>query len=69
MFEIKLRPSHPTGVYHRAGKEFNKTTPVQMAKVPKAIEDDPNLIVKEAEPMGAGPLDKSGAGPLDSKKK
>jgi hypothetical protein len=66
MFEIKLRPSHPTGVYHRGGIEFNKTVPVKMANVSHEIKADPNLIVKEADPTHAGPLPKSGAGPLDS---
>ena len=62
MFEVKLRPSHPTGVYHRAGKQFNKLTPVTMDVVPRAIKDDPNLIVKEQEkpesPKGNGGKDK-----------
>lgn len=47
MFEVVLKPGHPTGVYHRAGQEFNKTTPVKMATVPKAIAEDPNLQVTE----------------------
>ena len=47
MFEVSLKPRHPTGVYHRAGIEFSRSAPVLLEKVPKAVQDDPWLVVKE----------------------
>ena len=54
MFSVLLKPSHPTGVYHRAGMEFTRGAAVLMETVPEAIEKDEWLVVtKVAEPIGA----------------
>jgi hypothetical protein len=63
MYEVTLKPSHPTGVYHRAGMEFTKSGPVELdaeaaaavhTKKPRAtvlelLQKDDWLIVKEVE--------------------
>lgn len=48
MYEIKLKPGHPTGTYHRAGMTFT-AEPVRMEKVPEAVAKDPWLIVSKIE--------------------
>lgn len=48
MYEIRLKPGHPTGVYHRAGMIFHPIEPVMMEKVPDAVMNDAWLIVSEA---------------------
>lgn len=59
MFEVRLKPSHSTGKYRRAGMVFT-TEPVKMDKVPAAVAKDPWLIVtaieetKKEPPNGAG---------------
>ena len=49
MFEVRLKPGHPTGIYHRAGIEFSASAPTVLEQVPKAVRKDPWLIVKEVE--------------------
>lgn len=46
MFEVRLKPGHPTGTYRRAGREFTDE-PVKMELVPPAVAKDPWLIVTE----------------------
>ena len=46
MFEVRLKPSHSTGKYRRAGMVFT-AEPVKMEKVPEAVAKDPWLIVVE----------------------
>ena len=48
MYEIRLKPGHPTGVYHRAGIEFSISSPTFLEKVPDAVMNDAWLIVSEA---------------------
>lgn len=49
MYEIRLKPGHPTGVYHRAGIEFSISSPTFLEKVPDAVMKDFWLIVSECE--------------------
>jgi len=49
MYEVVLKPKHPTGVYHRAGMVFSHAMPVMMDKVPDAVKKDAWLVVKEVE--------------------
>ncbi len=48
MFEVRLKPGHPTGVYHRGGKIFTKGEIVKMNIVPTVVGKDPWLIVEKA---------------------
>ena len=48
MFEVRLKPGHPTGTYHRAGMTF-PSEPVKLEKVPPAVAKDPWLIVTEVK--------------------
>jgi len=49
MFQVNLKPGHPTGVYHRAGLEFTASGPVELEEVPEAVRKDPWLIVTEGK--------------------
>ena len=49
MFEVRLKPGHPTGVYHRGGIEFTASAPVQLEKAPKAVREDSWLVVTEVK--------------------
>ena len=58
MFEVKLKPGHPTGTYRRAGMEFTPE-PVKMDKVPAAVAKDPWLVVTQIEEKPPPAGDKS----------
>ncbi len=49
MFEVKVKPGHPTGIRNRDGKTFTANGVVRLRKVSDAIKNDPWLIVTEAE--------------------
>jgi hypothetical protein len=46
-YEIRLKPGHPTGIYHRAGLEFSASTPTYLEEVPDAVANDAWLIVSQ----------------------
>jgi len=48
MFEVRLKPGHPTGTYRRAGMEFT-AAPVKLGSVPAAVAKDPWLLVTEIQ--------------------
>jgi len=62
MFNVKLKAGHPTGIYHRAGIEFNARDVVTFEnsdpKV-KTLKADPWLEVSEVKPEQppVGPFD------------
>ena len=37
MFTVILKPSHPLGVYHRAGMEFSRGAAVEMEDIPAVL--------------------------------
>lgn len=51
MFEVRLKPGHPTGVYHRGGHIFSASAPTRMEQINKEIAKDPWLIVNNLEPV------------------
>ena len=53
MFEVTLKPGHPTGSYRRAGIHFTASEPVVLETLPEAVEIDPWLIVKEIDELQA----------------
>ena len=55
MFEVRLKPGHPTGTYHRAGREFT-SEPVKMELVPATVAKDPWLVVTRIEDKKEGVL-------------
>ena len=50
MFEVKLKPGHPTGLYHRAGIEFSAGGPTFLEEVSEDLVRDRWLIVGMASP-------------------
>lgn len=46
-YEVRLKPGHPTGVYHRAGLTFSRGEPTLLTEVSEAIKNDGWLIVTE----------------------
>lgn len=55
-YEVRLKPGHPSGMYHRAGLTFSASAPTRMDEVPAAVATDPWLIVSEvpSPSMGEG---------------
>jgi len=53
MFEVRVKPGHPSGTYRRAGKVFTTTAAVLLDEVPDVIRNDPWLVVTEADPAKA----------------
>ena len=53
MFEVRLKPGHPTGTFRRAGIVFT-TTPQRFEKVSDAVINDPWLEVKPLAPAASG---------------
>lgn len=49
IYEIRLKPGHPTGEYRRSGLTFTVTGVVRLDEVPDAVRDDPWLIVSAVE--------------------
>ena len=49
MFEVRLKQSHSTGTYRRAGKIFKANEPVVMETVPAVVAKDPWLVVTKIE--------------------
>ena len=45
MYEARLKPGHPTGVYRRAGGIFYTTGGTFLEEVPPEIANDPWIIV------------------------
>jgi hypothetical protein len=45
LFTVRLKPGHPTGVYHRAGIMFTATAPTVLDTVPVEVTYDPWLLV------------------------
>lgn len=50
MYEVRLKPGHPTGIFRRAGKVFTTNEPVKMNKIPPEIGNDPSLQIIEIPP-------------------
>lgn len=48
MYEVKVKPGHPAGIFRRAGMTFT-AEPVKLDKVPEAVVKEPWLIVTEIE--------------------
>lgn len=48
-YEVRLKPGHPSGVYHRAGLIFSASGPTLLDAVPEAVAIDPWLIVTAVE--------------------
>lgn len=49
MFEVKLKPGHPTGTYHRGGCVFSANAPIRLEQINKEIAKDPWLVVSKIE--------------------
>lgn len=47
MFEVRVKTGHPTGTYRRAGMTFSMTESTKLDAVPKAVRDDPWLVVSK----------------------
>ena len=64
IFEVIVKPSHPTGTYNRAGLSFAKTAPTKLEdpapKLLKTLQADPWLIVSEGKPEETKPPQKAG---------
>lgn len=50
---ISLKPGHPTGTMQRAGIKVSENEPVEVDKVPEAIEKDPWFVVKKIPNISA----------------
>lgn len=50
MYEVRLKPGHPSGVYRRAGGVFHRGSPTYVEFPIPALVNDPWLIVA-AEPV------------------
>ena len=46
VFEVTLKPGHPTGTYRRGGHVFHASQPTVLEKVPDAVKEDSWLVVK-----------------------
>lgn len=51
MYEVRLKPGHPTGTYHRGGEAFTKE-PILLEEVSDVIARDPWLLVSEVREVG-----------------
>lgn len=49
VYDVRVKPGHPTGAYRRAGLVFSVHDAVRLDEVPDEIRTDPWLIVTEAE--------------------
>lgn len=49
LYAIRLKPGHPTGVYHRAGLAFSASSPTYLETVPAAVANDPWLRIENWE--------------------
>jgi hypothetical protein len=48
-YDVRLKPGHPTGEFHRAGLTFSVNGAVRLDVLPEAVRMEPWLIVSEVD--------------------